>query len=70
MANDLFNVLGGSNAANDGGFGAMMAQFKQFQNNFKGNPQAEVQRLIQSGQMSQEQYNQLGQIARQILNMR
>lgn len=31
------------------------------------NPRAEVERLLQSGQMSQSQFNQLSQIAQQIV---
>ena len=31
------------------------------------NPRAEVERLLQSGQMSQSQFNQFSQIARQIV---
>lgn len=31
------------------------------------NPRAEVERLLQSGQMSQQQFNQFSQIAQQIV---
>ncbi len=70
MANSLFNALGGNPNANDGGFGAMMQQFRQFSNSFTGDARAEVQRLLQSGQMTQEQYNQLGQMASRMLNLK
>lgn len=40
----------------------MFARFNQFVNQMRGvNPQQEVQRLLQSGQMTQEQYNQIQQ---------
>lgn len=60
MANPLFQALGGKM----GGMGgnnpfAMIQQFIDFANNFKGNPQEEVQKLLQSGRMSQEQLNAL-----------
>lgn len=60
MANPLFNALGG-NMGNMGGGGpfAIVQQFIQFANGFKGNPQQEVQKLLNSGQMTQEQYNAL-----------
>lgn len=60
MANPLFNALGG-NMANMGGGGPfrMIQQFIEFANGFKGNPQEEVQKLLNSGQMTQEQYNAL-----------
>ncbi len=45
--------------------GEMMKQFNEFRNNFKGNPREEVEKLLQSGQMSQSQLNQLQQMAQQ-----
>lgn len=61
MANPLFNALGG-NMANMGGANnpfRMIQEFINFANGFKGNPQEEVQKLLNSGQMTQEQYNAL-----------
>ena len=49
----------------------MLQQFQTFVNNFQKmgkNPRQTVQELLNSGQMSQAQYNQLSQIASQILN--
>lgn len=68
MANPLFNALGGGVSAMPGPmgqFGQMMQQFQQFKANFQGDPKAEVQKLLQSGKMSQEQLNQLQAMARQ-----
>lgn len=42
----------------------MMQQFNQFRSAFQGNPQQKVQELLNSGQMTQEQFNQLSQMAR------
>lgn len=50
-------------------FGNMISlvnQFNQFKSEFKGNPQAQVQQLLNSGQMSQAQLNQLQNWARQL----
>lgn len=69
MANDLFKTLGGGQTVNDGGFGDMIRQFRQFQGTFTGDARSEVQKLLQSGQMTQEQYNRLGQIATKMLNL-
>jgi hypothetical protein len=70
MANPLFNTLGGNAPAmNDGGFSQMMAQLNSFRSSFRGDPKAEVQRLLNSGQMTQEEYNQLTQTAQQISRM-
>lgn len=47
----------------------LMAQFNQFRSNFKGDPKAEVQRLISSGQLDQQKLNQLQNMAAQFQNM-
>lgn len=43
----------------------MIQQFAQFKNSFSGDPQQEVQKLLQSGQMNQSQLNQLQSMAQQ-----
>ena len=59
MANPLFNALGGNKMPGPmGNFQQMMQQFQQFKANFQGDPQQEVQRMIQSGQLSQQQLDQ------------
>ena len=40
-------------------FQQMMNQFQQFRQSFQGDPKAEVEKLLQSGKMSQQQLNQL-----------
>lgn len=70
MANDLFKALDGNLSANDGGFDKMMKQFRQFQESFTGNARDEVQKLLQSGEMTQEQYNKLGQMATKMLRLK
>lgn len=65
MPNALFNALGNTNNP----FANLIHQAKQMQQTFKGNPKAEVERLIKSGQMSQDQFNQYSQIANQIMQM-
>lgn len=64
MPNALFNALGNNNP-----FANLIQQAKQMQQTFKGDPKAEVERLIRSGQMSQDQFNQFSQIANQIMQM-
>ena len=71
MANQLFNMLGGSpnlpspfsNMQN------FMSKLNQFRQSFQGDPKEQVQQLLNSGKMSQNQYNQLSQMATQIQNM-
>lgn len=66
MPNPLFNVLGGGQMPGPmGQFGQMMQQFQQFRANFQGDPKQEVQKLLQSGKMSQQQLNQLQAMAQQ-----
>ena len=60
MSNPFFGALGGGN-----GFMQMMQQFQQFKANFQGDPKAEVQKLLQSGKISQPQLNQLQAMAQQ-----
>lgn len=71
MANQLFNLLGGS-SQNMNPFGNMqnlMGQLNQFRNNLNCDPKQQVQELLNSGRMSQTQYNQLSQMATQIQKM-
>ena len=68
MANPLFNQLGG-NQPNDGGFGNLLAQIEQFRAQFQGDPRAEVQRLLQSGKISQAQLDQAQQMANQMMRL-
>lgn len=62
MANPLFGQFGGQNNMN-----AFIKQIMNFRKNFTGNAKQEVEKLLTSGQMSQSQFNQLSQIANQIL---
>jgi hypothetical protein len=44
----------------------ILQRFQQFQRMFKGNPQEQVQQLLNSGKVSQAQYNQAVQMANQL----
>lgn len=68
MPNPLFNALGGGQMLGPmGQFGQMMQQFQQFRANFQGDPKQEVEKLLQSGQMSQQRLNQLQAMAQQFM---
>lgn len=67
MPNPLFNQMGGGQLP--GQMGQMLNAFKQFKSNFRGDAQQEVRRLLNTGQMTQAQYNQLAQAAQQIARM-
>lgn len=63
MANPLFNTFGNNNQ-----FSNLIKQAQEFKRQFANiNPRDEVQRLLNSGQMSQQQFNQLSQIAQQVV---
>lgn len=62
MANALFNQFG--RQANP--LEQLAQQAREFQKQFKGSPRQEVERLLQTGQMSQSQFNQYSQIAQQV----
>ena len=64
--NPLFNALGGGQMPGAmGQFQNMVRQFQQFKQGFHGAPSAEVEKLVQSGKISQQQLNQLQQMAGQ-----
>ena len=66
MANPLFQALGGRQMPGPmGQFQNMVQQFRQFQQTFQGDPKAEVEKLVRSGKISQQQLNQLQQMAGQ-----
>lgn len=66
MANPLFQALGGGQMPGPmGQFQNMIQQFHKFRQSFQGDPKAEVEKLVQSGRISQQQLNQLQQAATQ-----
>ena len=63
MANPLYDTMGRQhNPMSD-----IIKQARQFKKQFTGNPRQEVERLLQTGQMSQSQFNQFSQMAQQIV---
>ena len=73
MANPLYKQIGGEQPQaqhpNDGGFGAMMQQFQQFCQQYKGNPSAEIDQLVKSGKVTQAQVDQARQMASQMMRL-
>lgn len=68
MSNPLFNALGGGMPQGNGPM-QIIQQFMQFKQNFKGDPKAEVEKMLQSGRISQQQLNQVQQMAGQFQNL-
>lgn len=65
MSNPLYNMFGGNAPMNP--MAQLVRDAKAFKKSFTGNPKDEVQRLLDSGQMSQQQFNQFSQIAQQVV---
>lgn len=66
MSNPLFNILNGGNRPGNGA-GNMFQQFQQFRQRMQDvNPQEEVQKLLQSGRISQSQLDKAQQMAQQM----
>ena len=63
MQSPLFNALGGNQ------MNGIAQRFQQFQRMFQGDPKQQVQQLLNSGKISQTQYNQAVQQAQQLARM-
>ena len=47
----------------------ILNQFMQFAQNFKGDPQQQVQQMLNSGQITQQQYDNAVRLAQQLQQM-
>lgn len=66
MSNPLYGQFG--DQQNNNGLSAFMNDFRRLQQTVK-NPRQEVERLLNTGAMSQQDFNMLGQMANQMLGM-
>lgn len=60
MANPLYDELRNVTPNND-----LVSRFNQFRQSFRGNPQEQVQNLLRSGKISQQQYDRAVRMAQQ-----
>ena len=66
MSNPIFDAIGGNMMPGNN----MLAQFQQFRKQMQGkNPHEEINRLLQSGAISQQQLNEAQQMAQQFQAM-
>lgn len=65
MANPLYNMFGSNTPMNP--LAQLARDAKAFRKSFTGNPKDEVQRLLNSGQLSQADFNRYSQIAHQVV---
>ena len=64
-SNPLFSLLGGG-ASLPPNMQAILSQFQQFRQGFKGDPKEQVQQMLNSGRITQAQYNQAVQMANEL----
>ena len=65
MGNPLFNMLGGGMPQNP--MNKMIQDYKKFRQEMQGkNPQEEINKMLQSGKLNQNQLNQIQQKAQQM----
>lgn len=62
MSNSLYNQFGKQTNS----FEQLAQQARDFRRQFTGNPRQEVERLLQTGAMSQQDFNRYSQIAQQV----
>ena len=65
MANPIFDQFGRQNNPLE----QLAQQARDFRRQFSGNPRQEVERLLQTGAMSQQDFNRYSQIAQQVVQM-
>lgn len=63
----LFNSLG--NGSPFGNVMNLMTQFNQFRSTFQGDPNQQIQNLVNSGKVDKETYNNAYQMATQLYQM-
>ena len=64
MSNPLFSMMQSQAPMN-----GIMQRFQQFQRMFRGDPKQQVQQLLNSGKVSQAQYNQAVNMTNQLQRM-
>ena len=65
MPNPIYNAMANQNNP----FMQIIQEAQNLKNTFKGNPREEVQKLLNSGELSQADFNRYSQIAQQVMQM-
>ena len=69
MMNPFFNPFGKQQAGPFNNAANLVNQFNQFKSSFQGDPRQQVQNLLNSGQMTQDQFNQFSTMAQMFQNL-
>lgn len=64
--NSLFNILGPQRINQGNDLTNLLTQLNEFKAMYQGDPKQQVQSLLRSGQMSQEQFKELANTADQL----
>ena len=67
MSNPLYSQFGKKSIFNNNDISVFMKEIQDFQKTFKGNPQEQVQQMLNDGKISQKQFNEFAEIANQIM---
>lgn len=67
MTNPIYQQMSGGAPGN--GMAQMLQRFQQFRQAFTGDPRQQVQNLLNSGKVSQQQYDAAVQMANQLQRM-
>lgn len=68
MNNPIYQQMQGAQL-NGHNVSGLMQRFQQFRQMFQGDPRQQVQQLLNSGRVSQQQYDQAVQMAQQMQRM-
>lgn len=64
MSNPLYDAMNGNNGNTN-----LLQRFQQFRNAFRGDPKQQVQQMLNSGKISQAQYDQAVKQAKALQQM-
>ena len=65
--NPLYNLLGGNVPQN--GLNGLLGRLDAFKRQFNGNPREQIQKMLNSGQITQAQYDNAVKMANQLAQM-
>lgn len=69
MNNPLYQQLGGSIPSGMANMQSAMRRFEEFRRTFQGDPRQQIQNLLNTGRVTQSQYNTAVQMAQQFQRM-
>lgn len=69
MSNPLYSMFGSMNQLPNNNMMQMLQNLMRFKQNFSGDARQQVQQLLNSGKVTQDQYNRAVQMANQLQRM-